>query len=115
MLIFPPANGWTVVVWPTYFTEVAAAEHMSRHLGVLASTARIYVGDYWARSLLHDGVVLDRFASMPTYFTDDADEVARLSSEYADRPEVIAAATGVPVDRIAGTSCGSTRTSNPTG
>ncbi|MEV6713372.1 hypothetical protein AB0M48_15170 [Lentzea sp. NPDC051208] len=99
--IFPATNGWTVVLWPSYFTEVAAAEHMSRALSVLASTARIYDGDYWTHSLLRDGVTLDRFASMPDYFTDDADEVARLSAEYAGRPEVIADATGSPVEQVA--------------
>ena len=98
---FPPTNGWTVVLWPNYFTELAAAEHVSRDLGVLASTARIYDGDYWTHSLLRDGVTLDRFASIPDYFTDDVDEVARLSTKYAGRPEVIADAAGCPVEQLA--------------
>ncbi|MFC3890127.1 hypothetical protein ACFOWZ_01460 [Lentzea rhizosphaerae] len=99
--IFPPTNGWTVVLWPHYFTEVAAAEHMSRELGVLTSTARIYDGDYWTHSLLRNGVTLDRFASMPDYFTDDVDEVVRLVAKYAGRSEVIADATGCPVEQLA--------------
>ncbi|SFR26551.1 hypothetical protein SAMN04488564_11043 [Lentzea waywayandensis] len=95
--VFPPVNGWTVILWPAYFFELAAAEFMSLDLGALASTARIYDGDYWNHSLLRDGVLLDTFASMPDYFTDDADEVARLSAKYAGHPAVIAEAVGCPV------------------
>lgn len=35
---------------------------------------------------MRDGRTLDRFASMPGYFTDDAQEVARLTDKYAGRP-----------------------------
>ncbi|MEV6243064.1 hypothetical protein [Lentzea sp. NPDC051838] len=99
--IYPPANGWTVVLWPNYFIEVAAAEHMSRELGVLTSTARIYDGDYWTHSLLRDGETLDRFASIPDYFAEDEDEAAALATKYAGKPEVIADATGCPVEQVA--------------
>ena len=89
-----------MVLWPTYFAEVATAEHMSRDLGVLTRTARIYDGDYWIHSL-PDSVTLDGFVSMPDYFTDDVDEVARLSARYAGQPAVIADATGCPIGRLA--------------
>jgi hypothetical protein len=101
VLIYPSAGGWTVVGWPGSFTELAAAEYISRELSVLASTVRIHDGDYWSHSLLRDGVFLDRFATMPDYFTDDPAEVARLTAKYAGRPVAVAEAVGLPVEQIA--------------
>jgi len=101
VLVFAPVNGWTVVVWPGYFTELAAAEFISRDLSVLTSTVRIHDGDYWSHSLLRNGVMLDRFATMPDYFTDDPAEIARLTAKYAGRPAAIAEAVGCPVDQVA--------------
>jgi hypothetical protein len=46
-------------------------------------------------------VFLDRFATMPDYFTDDPTEVARLTAKYAGRPAVVAEAVGLPVEQIA--------------
>ena len=101
VLIYPPKNGWTTVMWPAYFTELAAVEHISRVLGVLASTVAIHDGDYWRHVLWQDGVVLDRFAGIPDYFTDDEAEVARLSAKYRGQPAIVAEAVGVSVEQIA--------------
>jgi len=99
--VYPPAGGWTVVMWPGYFTELAAAEFVSLEMGVLASTVRIHDGDYWSHSLLRDGVFLDRFATMPDYFTDDPEQIARLKAKFAGQPMLVAEATGRPVEQIA--------------
>ena len=48
--------------------------HAERELRVLASIVRIHDGDYWSHALLRGGVILDRFASMPDYFTDDPEK-----------------------------------------
>ncbi|GII59551.1 hypothetical protein Pth03_79400 [Planotetraspora thailandica] len=101
VLIYPPVNGWTVVMWSGYFTELAAVEYISRQLGILTSTVRIHDSDYWSHALLRDGVVLDRFATMPDYFTDDPDEIARLRAKYAGQPAVVAEAIGRPVEQVA--------------
>ncbi len=99
--IYPPEGGWTVVVWPGYFTELAAAEFISRAMGVLASTVRVHDGDYWSHSLLRNGVFVDRFATMPDYFTDDPEQVSRLKAKFAGQPALVARATGRPVEQIA--------------
>jgi hypothetical protein len=101
VLIYPPVDGWIVVIWSGYFTELAAVEFMSRRLDVLASTVRIHDGDYWSHALFRAGVTLDRFASMPDYFTDDSDEVARLQAKYAGQPVTVAQAIGCPVEQVA--------------
>jgi len=101
--VFPPVKGWTMVFWPPYFTvfDGAATADISGRLGVLASTVHIYDGDYWAHLLFRDGVELDRFASMPDYFTEDPDELAELTREWAGNPAVVAEAFGRPVDQVA--------------
>ncbi|MFI5934780.1 hypothetical protein [Actinoplanes sp. NPDC051494] len=99
--VFAPENGWTVVLWPPSFIEEAAARFMSRGLGVLASSVRVHDGDYWRHVLLRDGDVLDRFASMPEYFTDDPGEVARLRARFAGHPAVVAAAVGCTTAQLA--------------
>jgi len=99
--IYAPENGWTVVVWPPSFSEEPAARAMSGSLGVLASTVRVHDGDYWRHVLLRDGEVLDRFASMPDYFTDDPAEVARLRTKFGGDPAVVAAAVGCTTAQLA--------------
>jgi hypothetical protein len=99
--VYSAANGWTVVVWPGYFSELVAAEFVSREVGVLASTVRIHDGDYWSHSLLRDGVFLDRFATMPDYFTDDPEQITRLKAKFAGQPSLVAEAVGRPVEQIA--------------
>lgn len=101
VLIYAPVSGWTVIVWPGYFTELAAVEFMSRELNALASTVRIHDGDYWSHTLLRDGDTLDRFATMPDYFTDEPAEIERLRSKYAGKPAVVAQTTGSPVSDVA--------------
>lgn len=32
--VYRPENGWTTVIWPTYFIELAAVEQISRELKV---------------------------------------------------------------------------------
>jgi len=101
VLVFRSVNGWVVVAWPQYFSDVPAAEFISGALGVLASTVRIHDGDYWSHTLFRDGQVLDRFASMPDYFTDDPAEASRLAREWAGDPSIVSEAVGRPVDDVA--------------
>ncbi|GIF66373.1 hypothetical protein Ais01nite_44080 [Asanoa ishikariensis] len=100
VLQYAPVDGWTVLLWPTYFTDVPAAAFVSGELGVLASTAHIHDGDYWAHTLLRDGTILDRFASMVDYFTDDPAVVADLKRGWSGDPAVVASAIGRPVDDL---------------
>jgi hypothetical protein len=83
---YAPSGGWAVVLWPAYFTELAAAEYISSALAAAASTMSIHDGDYWRHVLLRDGVVLDRFASLPSYFTDDPGETERFMPSSGAMP-----------------------------
>ena len=59
------------------------------------------MGTFVTAVLLRDGVVLDRFASMPSYFTEDAGEIERLRAKYLGNAEVIADTVGCPVEQLA--------------
>ncbi|WP_089245901.1 hypothetical protein [Asanoa hainanensis] len=100
VLQFAPAGGWSVVLWPTYFSDVPAARFVSDELGVVASTVHIHDGDYWAHTLVRDGAVLDRFASMVDYFTDDLAVVAHLRRGWSGDPAVVASAFGRSVEEL---------------
>lgn len=99
--VYEPSNGWTVVLWPQYFGEIGAAEHISRRLATVASTVAIHDGDYWRHVLLRDGVLVNRFASMPGYFTDDPAEIGRLRVQYRGDAELIAGTVGCDVEQVA--------------
>jgi hypothetical protein len=101
VLIFASVDGWTVVLWPAYFADVPAAQFVSQALGVLASSAHIHDGDYWGHTLLRGSDVIDRFASMPDYFTDDPEEAAALARTWAGNPAAVAEAVGRPVADLA--------------
>jgi len=90
VLVFAAAQGWTVVAWPSYFADAPAAVAISAELDLLASTVSIHDGDYWRHLLIRSGQVLDRFASMPDYFTDDPEEIAANAATWAGNATVVA-------------------------
>ncbi|GAA2567136.1 hypothetical protein GCM10010435_45970 [Winogradskya consettensis] len=98
--VYSPTGGWTVILWPTPFSELAAAEFVSRRLGTLASSVSLYDGDYWRHMLLRNGVTLDRFASLPDYFAESRQDADRLRRKYASRPATVADAVGIPVEQV---------------
>jgi hypothetical protein len=102
VLIYPATNGWTVVVWPNFFSDQPAAEFISHTLDTIASTVHVYDGDYWAHHLISHGQVIDRFASQPHYFNDDDPAKAgELTTRWAGNPAAVAELTHRPVAHIA--------------
>lgn len=100
--IWTPVNGWTVVIWPTWFTDLnIVSPKLSADLGTLASAISVYDGDFWTHQLWRNGVELDRFNSSPEYFAPDRQELRRLREEWAGRPDVVAQAFGVNADTVA--------------
>jgi hypothetical protein len=75
--IWAPVNGWTVVIWPNWFTDLKiVSPKLSADLGTLASAIDVYDGDFWTHQLWRNGVELDRFNSSPEYFVQDRQEPA---------------------------------------
>jgi hypothetical protein len=101
VLLFAPVGGWTVVLWPGYFSDLPAARFVSGDLDTLVSTVRVHDGDYWTHTLLNGASLLDRFASVPDYFTDDADEAAALARAWAGDALIAAEVLGVSVELVA--------------
>lgn len=100
--IWAPVNGWTVVIWPRWFTDLdLVSPKLSADLGTLASTIDVYDGDFWTHKLWRDGEELDRFNSHPEYFTQDRQERRRLREEWAGHPAVVAEACGVDPATVA--------------
>jgi hypothetical protein len=99
--IYGPGDGWTVILWPQPFAELAAAEFVSRRLGTLVSSISLYDGDYWRHVLFRDGEVLDRFGNVPDYFAENEQDAARLRDKFGGQPAVVADAVGCPPERLA--------------
>lgn len=95
-LIFPPTNGWTVVLWPQYFNvhDIPLCAAVSRELATLASTVHVHDGDYWTHVLFDRGALVDRFASMPGYFAEDPGDVTALAESWAGDADRVGAALG---------------------
>ncbi len=84
----------------TAFRTDAAAE-------VLQAVGQFFSSHGWPASRVGDGgpmregVFLDRFATMPDYFTDDPEQIARLKAKFAGQPSLVAETIGKPVEQIA--------------
>lgn len=102
-VVHDPVENWTVVTWPRYLHDGPAVESITAALATTASSIRVYDGDYWVHRLVEHGQTLDRFASMPGYFAEDpgSEETARLATEWAGHPDILAAALGVTAADIA--------------
>ena len=96
-LVFPQANGWTVVLWPSYFNihDIPLCAATSLDLGALVSAIHVYDGDYWAHSLFDRGERLDRFASVPGYFAEDEDEATAKALAWTGDANALGDAFGV--------------------
>jgi hypothetical protein len=101
-LIYPPTNGWTVILWPPYFNinDVPLCAAVSRGLTTLTSTVHVYNGDYWTHVLFDRGEMIDRFASIPGYFAEDQAIVAALAESWAGDADRLSAALGTSPEVI---------------
>ena len=99
--VVPAGAGWSVLFWPDYFNGLGpASQWLSAELDVLTSAIDVYDGDLWNHLLFRRGVLIDRFSSIPDYFTRNRGEKARLRREWAGKPGTVGEAFGVPPDRI---------------
>ena len=101
--IFSPVDDWTIALWPGYFNihDVELCRHLSRKLRTVASTVHVYDGDYWAHSLLDNGHLADRFASVPDYFAEGEVDKTNMRALWAGHADAISAVLGTPVESIA--------------
>ncbi len=102
-LVFPPDNGWTVILWPSYFNiyDIELCRDVSSTLAAIVSTVHVYDGDYWAHALIESGTVRDVFASMPYYFAESPEDAARLTAQWSGNANVFGDVLGVSPDSIA--------------
>jgi hypothetical protein len=103
ILIYKPQNGWTVVLWPTYFGvhDFGICREISEKLGILVSSVHVYDGDYWSHGLFENGKILDLFCSRPTYFEEHRKDFERLKKKWQGKDEIIAGSFGVQRGLIA--------------
>jgi hypothetical protein len=98
---FATKDGWTVVVWPGYFPEIAAAHALSDALGALVVTTHEYDNDYWTLVVFDDGRRLVQFASWPAYWGGTVEEIRKVTREWSGPPGRLAKAFELPVSTVA--------------
>ncbi len=97
VVIFAPAGGWLVVLWPEYFgvNVGAAARDMAVTHDWLVSTVKVYDGDYWEHLAYRGHEELHSYCSWPNYW-DEEDPGA----DWKNDPAALASALGVPSDSL---------------
>ena len=101
--VVPAGDGWSVLHWPDYFTGLGpASQWLSAELDALTSAIDVYDGDLWNHLLFQRGVLIDRFSSIPDYFTRERGEKTRLRRAWAGNADTVGGAFGVPPDRVGG-------------
>jgi hypothetical protein len=101
--VHQPRDGWTCVVWPTYFGlhDLVAAEHLARTLGTVVETAGVHDSDCWWHCLYAADRVVDRYVTGPEWFASDLTPVQDVARRWAGQPEAVAHFLGVSGREIA--------------
>lgn len=102
VLVFPKKGDWTVVLWPCPFfqNDLAAARAVSGALATVASTVHVTDGLYWVHGLVHQGEIMDRFASIPDYTMDSDRAKERMREKWKGNPAVVATLAEAPVEEL---------------
>lgn len=100
--LYDYGKGWVYILWPSYFNihDVALAKDMSSEIGVLVSTINVYDGDFWCHHLFEAGVHLDKFCSVPDYFSESEEEAKSDKEKWNSNPSTVADKFNVPTDSI---------------
>lgn len=101
--VYEPHNGWTTVVWPTYFggLHFELAEHLSDRLRTVASSVDVYHSETWQHVVHDNGRLVDEYATDPSYLTSDLDDSRAVARRWRGRPEAVAHHVGGSAREIA--------------
>jgi hypothetical protein len=64
--VYPPRDGWTVVIWPNDFAGTwPVARSLSADLATAVSAVEVIAGSYWTHAAFDAGMEVDRFSVIP--------------------------------------------------
>jgi hypothetical protein len=100
--IFDPIDGWTLVMWPGYFSYVEEVGlHLSNALSTVVSAVSVYDSDCWQQSLTDGDQTIDRYATDPRYLTSDLEELSVVAARWKGDPQAVAALLGCDARAVA--------------
>lgn len=101
--VYAPHNGWTTVVWPTYFGGLHSemAGHLSSRLRTVASSVEVYHSETWQHVVYDNGSLVDEYATDPSYLVSDLDDPRAVARRWRGNPEVVARHVGSSARGIA--------------
>lgn len=102
--VFKSVKGWVTVLWPEYFNihDFPVCQALSKINSTLVSTIHVYDSAYWAHGLFDRGVLLDRFSSLPDYFSHTDTEASRQKEEWRGNAQLIASTFDVEAETVEG-------------
>lgn len=97
-LLYSPENGWSVVLWPSYFNvhDVPACLAISSSLHIAAVSVSVYDGDFWSMRTIDEGRLVDFHSSWGDYFSESEDDAIAAREHWKGRPEEAARVIGCP-------------------
>lgn len=100
--IYPPRDGWTVVLWPDgfgiYDFALAAAVASARQW--LISAIHVYDGEYWEHLAVDGSEKLHEFSSQPAFWQDESESDFARMAAYDPRPEALASRLEISPDDL---------------
>ena len=95
LTVYAPHNGWTTVVWPTYFSwHSEVARHLSARLRTVASSVDVYHSETWQHVVYDNGNLVDEYATDPSYLVSDLDDPRAVARRWRGNPELVARHVG---------------------
>jgi hypothetical protein len=91
LTVYAPHNGWTTVVWPTYFGGLHSemAEHLSSRLRTVASSIDVYHSETWQHVVYDNGSLVDEYATDPSYLVSDLDDARAVARRWRGNPDAV--------------------------
>ncbi len=101
-LLHAPKSGWTVIVWPEYFTRhhFPMVERLSAELQITASAVQVPDGSHWTHRLYVSGECVDQFSSYPDLWARSKKKAAALREAWRGDASTCAEYLKIPVETI---------------
>jgi hypothetical protein len=101
--VYEPHNGWTTVVWPTFFGphHSEMADHLSRRLRTVVTSVDVYHSETWQHVVYADGKLVDEYATDASYLVSSLDDPRAIARRWRGNPEAVARYLGSSAREIA--------------
>jgi hypothetical protein len=95
LTVFEPHNGWTTVVWPTYFLHYdEIAGYLSARLRAVVPSVSVYHSESWQHVVFDNGNLVDAYSTDPSLLATDLDDPREVARRWRGNPDAVARHVG---------------------